>query len=67
MREEWADWRKHVEQVAGKTRVFCFGIGNDVNTHLLDKITAVAARAEALEQQLADPAVAANRASIITS
>ena len=24
---------------AGKTRVFCFGIGTDVNTHLLDKIT----------------------------
>ena len=23
----------------GRTRVFCFGIGNDVNTHLLDKIT----------------------------
>lgn len=23
----------------GKTRVFCFGIGTDVNTHLLDKIT----------------------------
>ena len=22
----------------GQTRVFCFGIGNDVNTHLLDKI-----------------------------
>ena len=24
---------------AGRTRVFCFGIGTDVNTHLLDKIT----------------------------
>ena len=24
---------------ADPTRVFCFGIGNDVNTHLLDKIT----------------------------
>lgn len=24
----------------GNTRVFCFGIGHDVNTHLLDKITA---------------------------
>jgi len=24
---------------AGHTRVFCFGIGTDVNTHLLDKIT----------------------------
>jgi Ca-activated chloride channel family protein len=23
----------------GHTRIFCFGIGNDVNTHLLDKIT----------------------------
>jgi Ca-activated chloride channel family protein len=23
----------------GKTRVFCFGIGHDVNTHLLDRIT----------------------------
>ena len=23
----------------GKTRIFCFGIGTDVNTHLLDKIT----------------------------
>ncbi len=23
----------------GNTRVFCFGIGNDVNTHLLDRIT----------------------------
>ena len=30
---------KNVKEVAGKTRVFCFGIGNDVNTHLLDKIT----------------------------
>lgn len=24
---------------SGKTRVFCFGIGHDVNTHLLDRIT----------------------------
>lgn len=24
---------------AGNTRIFCFGIGTDVNTHLLDKIT----------------------------
>ena len=24
---------------AGSTRVFCFGIGNDVNTHLLDKLS----------------------------
>ena len=23
----------------GRTRVFCFGIGTDVNTHLLDRIT----------------------------
>jgi len=29
----------HVKQQgAGRTRVFCFGIGEDVNTHLLDKI-----------------------------
>ena len=27
------------EQNAGQTRIFCFGIGTDVNTHLLDKIT----------------------------
>jgi Ca-activated chloride channel family protein len=27
------------EQNKGRTRVFCFGIGTDVNTHLLDKIT----------------------------
>ncbi|HEY1173727.1 MAG TPA: VIT domain-containing protein [Verrucomicrobiae bacterium] len=25
--------------VARKTRVFCFGVGHDVNTHLLDRIT----------------------------
>jgi len=24
---------------AGQTRIFCFGIGTDVNTHLLDKLT----------------------------
>jgi len=30
---------KNVKNAAGKTRVFCFGIGNNVNTHLLDKIT----------------------------
>jgi len=30
---------QNVKDKAGKTRVFCFGIGNDVNTHLLDKIT----------------------------
>ena len=30
---------QNVKDEAGKTRVFCFGIGNDVNTHLLDKIT----------------------------
>ncbi|MBI4662535.1 MAG: VWA domain-containing protein [Verrucomicrobia bacterium] len=28
-----------VNQKAANTRVFCFGIGNDVNTHLLDRIT----------------------------
>lgn len=27
------------EQNTGHTRIFCFGIGTDVNTHLLDKIT----------------------------
>lgn len=27
-----------VKREAGSTRVFCFGIGTDVNTHLLDKI-----------------------------
>ena len=30
---------KNVDVAAGKTRVFCFGIGTDVNAHLLDKIT----------------------------
>ena len=30
---------KNVGNAAGKTRVFCFGIGTDVNAHLLDKIT----------------------------
>ncbi len=30
----------HVRKAdAGRTRVFCFGIGADVNTHLLDRIT----------------------------
>jgi len=29
----------HVKKEAGSTRVFAFGIGTDVNTHLLDKIT----------------------------
>ena len=28
-----------VNRAAGSTRVFCFGIGTDVNTHLLDRIT----------------------------
>jgi len=28
----------HVKQRSGGTRVFCFGIGTDVNTHLLDNI-----------------------------
>ncbi|MCU0784373.1 MAG: VIT and VWA domain-containing protein [Verrucomicrobia bacterium] len=31
-----ANVKRHNE---GRTRVFCFGIGTDVNTHLLDKIT----------------------------
>ncbi len=30
---------KNVTDKAGKTRVFCFGIGTDVNAHMLDKIT----------------------------
>ena len=30
---------KNVEKAAGKARVFSFGIGTDVNAHLLDKIT----------------------------
>lgn len=29
----------HVKKVRENTRIFCFGIGTDVNTHLLDKIT----------------------------
>ncbi|MBI3849203.1 MAG: VWA domain-containing protein [Verrucomicrobia bacterium] len=28
-----------VRKNSGNTRIFCFGIGTDVNTHLLDKIT----------------------------
>ena len=28
-----------VKSAQGNTRIFCFGIGTDVNTHLLDKIT----------------------------
>ncbi len=28
-----------VKKAAGQTRIFCFGVGADVNTHLLDKIT----------------------------
>ncbi|HTI98557.1 MAG TPA: VIT domain-containing protein [Dongiaceae bacterium] len=28
-----------VKAAAGGTRVFCFGVGTDVNTHLLDRIT----------------------------
>jgi len=28
-----------VSKAGGNTRVFCFGIGTDVNTHLLDRIT----------------------------
>jgi Ca-activated chloride channel homolog len=30
---------EHALKAAGAARVFCFGIGTDVNTHLLDKIT----------------------------
>ena len=30
---------QNVGKAAGTTRVFCFGIGTDVNAHLLDKIT----------------------------
>ena len=30
---------QNVGKAAGNTRVFCFGIGTDVNAHLLDKIT----------------------------
>lgn len=29
----------NVRRIGGQTRVFCFGIGTDVNTHLLDDIT----------------------------
>ncbi len=29
---------KQIQGESGRTRIFCFGIGNDVNTHLLDKI-----------------------------
>ncbi len=29
----------HVKREAGPTRIFCFGLGTDVNTHLLDQIT----------------------------
>ena len=37
-----------VEQNGGATtRVFCFGIGNDVNTHLLDRVTATTRAASA--------------------
>ncbi len=28
----------NVKKTAGEVRIFCFGIGHDVNTHLLDKI-----------------------------
>ena len=37
MDENWI--LNHVKAAAGQTRVFVFGIGSDVNTHLLDKIT----------------------------
>ena len=32
-------WPNVKRQNEGHTRIFCFGIGTDVNTHLLDKIT----------------------------
>lgn len=33
------DTARRAAEGGGGTRVFCFGIGNDVNTHLLDRIT----------------------------
>ncbi len=33
---------KRVKEKMEKTRVFCFGVGTEVNTHLLDKITETA-------------------------
>ena len=37
--DENAIFKNVKEQNAGQTRIFCLGIGTDVNTHLLDKIT----------------------------
>ncbi|MFA6544550.1 MAG: VIT domain-containing protein [Limisphaerales bacterium] len=37
--DEQAILRNVKEHSSGLTRIFCFGIGSDVNTHLLDKIT----------------------------
>lgn len=33
------DTARKASTADGQTRIFCFGIGNDVNTHLLDRIT----------------------------
>ncbi len=33
------DTARKTRAAEGQTRIFCFGIGNDVNTHLLDRIT----------------------------
>jgi Ca-activated chloride channel family protein len=33
------DTVRKAREAGGQTRIFCFGIGNDVNTHLLDRIT----------------------------
>ena len=33
------DTVKKAREAGGQIRIFCFGIGNDVNTHLLDRIT----------------------------
>jgi Ca-activated chloride channel family protein len=30
---------RQAREAGGQTRIFCFGIGHDVNTHLLDRIT----------------------------
>ena len=39
----------------GNVRVFCFGIGHDVNTHMLDKITEETARARPLHRRTTRP------------
>ncbi len=33
------DTARKAREADGQTRIFCFGIGNDVNAHLLDRIT----------------------------